>query len=155
MYIGCKKLIYYAFPIFFSCYISFSKADVIRPDEETWKWVQRCLLQAFNHLAEDGLKKWDLSVTPEGFFRFRKVLPTGKQEYYSFHFNRLKQVSFSESPKSKIIVFETLSDDIIVQTFNDPKGNIDSMSTHLFVPVMDTGMISLDSLRTALSMFKH
>ena len=123
--------------------------------EESWQWIQRCLLQSFNHYANSDLKKWDLSVTPDGFFRLRKYFPSGKQEYFSFHFKRLRKIEYSGSPDSGSIVFKTMSDDVIVQTYNDPKGNIDSMSTLLEFPVLKMETPRLDSLQNALFEFKY
>lgn len=123
--------------------------------EESWVWIQRCLLQSFNQSAGSPLKKLDLSVTPDGFFRLRKYFPTGKQEYFSFRFTRLSEIEYEGSVASGNIVFKTLSDDIIVQTYNDPRGNIDSMSAFLAVPVVNMEPERVDSLRNALLMFKH
>jgi len=50
--------------------------------------------------------------------------------------------------------FKTLNDDIIVQTYDDPKGNIDSMSTVLDIPVKSISAERLDSLNSALQYFK-
>lgn len=123
--------------------------------EESWKWIQRCLLQSFNHTAGNGLKKWELSVTPDGFFRHKKYLPSGKQEYFSFHFTRLKSIDYQGTPDSGAIVFNTVEDDIIVQTYNDPKGNIDSMSKALVFPVLKVGIEQLDSLKSFLIPFRR
>lgn len=123
--------------------------------EESWEWIQRCLLQSYNQLSETSLKKWDLSVSPEGFFRLKKVFPSGKQEYFSFNISRLKEINFRGSSDSGEIIFVTREDDIIVQTYNDPHGNIDSMSTVFKLPVLGMEPQKLDSLRNALLMFKH
>jgi hypothetical protein len=123
--------------------------------EESWQWIQRCLLQSYNHTSGVQTKKWDLSVTPEGFFRLKKYLPSGKQEYFSFHFTRLKDIEYHGGLDSGHIIFQTTEDDVIVQTYNDPKGNIDSMSTSLILPVLNMEPRRLDSLRNALLMFKH
>ena len=122
---------------------------------ENWKWIQQCLLQSYNYVADSRLKKWELSVAPEGFFRLRKFHVSGKQEYFSFHFSRLKDVRYDGVADSGNIVFNTLADDIIVQTFNDAEGNVDSMSTVLKIPVINMRIQKLDSLRKALMMFQH
>lgn len=127
----------------------------LKDPNESWQWIQRLLLQSYNLHHTSELKKWDLEVTPEGFFRLRKYFPSGKQEYFSFHFRQLKEVEYSGSSDSGSIVFRTFSDDVIVQTYNDPKGNIDSMSTLFELPVLHLQSQSLDSLRTAVSVFKH
>ncbi|MBC7915390.1 MAG: hypothetical protein H7Y07_14850 [Pyrinomonadaceae bacterium] len=123
--------------------------------EEYWKWIQRCLLQSYNQSADNSLKKWDLSVSPEGFFRLKKYFPSGKQEFFSFHFRRLKDLEFSGTGTSGNIIFKTFEDDIIVQTYNDPKGNLDTMSAVLRLPVLNMQSEILDSLRTSISEFKN
>ncbi|MBC8052146.1 MAG: hypothetical protein H7Y13_03705 [Sphingobacteriaceae bacterium] len=123
--------------------------------EESWIWIQRCLLQAFNHTSGNQLKKWELSVTPEGFFRLRKYFLSGKQEYFSFHLSRLKDINYNGTSQWGDLIFKAIEDDIIVQTYNDPKGNIDSMATILSIPVLDMEPERLDSLRNALIVFKH
>jgi hypothetical protein len=47
-----------------------------------------------------------------------------------------------------------VNDDIIVQTYDDPKGNIDSMATTLTIPVKDMTPEKLDSLNDALDFLK-
>ena len=51
--------------------------------------------------------------------------------------------------------FTTVADDIIVQTYEDPKGDIDSMSTVLELPVKNMSQPRLDSLKIALKYFKE
>ncbi|MDB5063562.1 MAG: hypothetical protein JWP67_3405, partial [Mucilaginibacter sp.] len=48
----------------------------------------------------------------------------------------------------------TQADDIIVQTYNDPQGDMDSMATTLNIPVKKTAQARLDSLRQALQFLK-
>jgi hypothetical protein len=118
-------------------------------------WIQRLLLQAYHQSATMELKKWDLSVTPEGFFRLRKQFPSGKKEYFSFNFKRIADISYDGSTDSGEIVFITSGDDIIVQTYNDPNGNIDSMASVLRIPVINIGKGQVDSLKNTVLMFKH
>lgn len=152
---GCKKL------LFFLCssaialmLLGFVSSQTVSK-EENWKWVQRFLLQAYDYSANTDLKKWELSVTPEGFFRLKKFLSSGKQEYFSFNLKSLKGVNYTGTTAYGNIIFNTNQDDIIVQTYNDPDGNIDSMSTNLSIPVLNIEPEKLDSLKVVLSMFKH
>lgn len=122
--------------------------------DENWKWIQRCLLQSFNEFAEAPLKKWDLTVSSEGFFRLRKYFTSGKQEYFAFRLNKIKSLNYVENADSGMILFETVGDDIIVQTYNDPKGNIDSMSTVLSLTVLKIDTQTFDTLKIAVSKYK-
>lgn len=153
MFIRCKN-------VWYACVLCVSMALTLLAwmpikYEDSWEWIQRCLLQSYNTFSGVSVKKWDLSVNPEGFFRLKKIFPSGKQEYFSFNISRLKDVSYNGSPDSGEIIFTTREDDIIVQTYNDPKGNIDSMSTMFKLPVLGMDSRKIDSLRTALLMFKH
>ena len=113
-------------------------------------WVQRLLVQSFNPPAENHLKKWDLSFNLQGFFRLKLFYPSGKQEYYAFHVSRFKNLEYQGTDSAGNIIFETLQDDIINQTYNDPIGNIDSMSTILRLPVSHLEVKQIDSLRAIL-----
>lgn len=53
------------------------------------------------------------------------------------------------------IIFTTPEVDIIVQTDNDPKGNIDSMTSILSLPVIDIKPEQVNSLKNNISMLKH
>lgn len=154
MYKRCKNLLvrFYQVPLIWLLIFlgSLKPAET----EESWKWVQRCLLQSFNQFHGAPLKKWDLSVSPEGFFRLRKYFASGKQEYFAFRLSKIKTVNYSGNADSGDILFETFADDIIVQTYNDPKGNIDSMSTVLSLPVLKLDNETLDSLQIYVLRFK-
>lgn len=122
--------------------------------DENWKWIQRCLLQSFNEYAELPLKKWDLTVSPEGLFRLRKYFASGKQEYFAFRLNKIKSLNYVENADSGVILFETIGDDIIVQTYHDPKGNIDSMSTVLSFTVLKMDSQTFDTLKVTVAKYR-
>lgn len=100
------------------------------------------------------LKKWEFSITDNGFFRLRKYFPNGKQEYYSFSLRKINNVDYLGSVTGGSLVLQTIHDDIIVQTYNDPAGNIDSMSSTLRLPLKSTSAEQLDSLQNILLSFR-
>jgi hypothetical protein len=118
-------------------------------------WASRCLLQSFDASGELKLKKWDLSVTPDAFIRFKKTYQNGRQEYYSFNLHRFKGLDYLGTTTKGTLRFKTLADDVIVQTYNDPKGNVDSMSTTLKIPLRNIEAEQLDSLLTTLTYLKE
>ena len=123
--------------------------------EKEWlDWSNKCLLQTFDSSTDAKLKKWEIEVTPQHFVHLRKTYQHGKQEYFSFHLSKLDSVNFFGETNNGQLQFKTLSDDIIVQTYDDPKGNIDSMATSLTVPVKDMTPEKLDSLNDALDFLK-
>jgi hypothetical protein len=123
--------------------------------ETAWlNWTNRCLSESYNPATEVTLKKWEIMLTPEHFIRLRKTFQHGKQEYFSFNLNRLDSMNYLGSTDGALLRFKTLNDDIIVQTYDDPKGDVDSMATMLNIPVKDISAERLDSLKSALLFFK-
>lgn len=122
--------------------------------QQTLLWASRCLLQAFDASGDAKLKKWDLTLTPDAFIRFKKTYQGGKQEYYSFNLHRFKDLDYLGTTTKGTLRIKTQADDIIVQTYNDPKGNVDSMSTTLKIPLKNIEAEQLDSLLNALTYLK-
>ena len=67
---------------------------------------------------------------------------------------RLDTVNYLGNTPNGQLEFKTVKDDIIVQTYDDPKGNIDSMATTLTIPVKDMTPEKLDSLNDAIEFLK-
>ena len=146
--------------VFVSALISFAGLGSLcfkaAMDDGQWlSWSNKCLTQSFNADGEQKLKKWELNLTDQAFVRLRKTYASGKQEYYSFQLHRFKDVDYLGTTINGTLQLKTLADDIIVQTYDDPKGNIDSMATTLNIPVKNMDAERLDSLRNALMYFKE
>jgi hypothetical protein len=122
--------------------------------QEAIDWSNKCLYQAFDATADAKLKKWEISLTDKSFVRFRKTYQNGKQEYYSLNLRRFADMDYLGTAESGQIRIKSITDDIIVQTYNDAKGNIDSMSTTLNIPVRNMSAERIDSLRNALLYLK-
>lgn len=118
-------------------------------------YIESCLQNCFND-SEDNvkLKKWELKVTEKGFFRLRKHFPKGKQEYYSFNIKKFAALDYWGTEESGLLVIKTANDDVIVQTYNDPSGNVDSMSNSLKIPLKNITLGRLDSLERNLFAIK-
>ena len=125
-------------------------------DEQDWlNWSNKCLTEAYNPSVDARLKKWEIEVTPDHFIRLRKTYPHEKQEYFSFNLQRFSDLNYLHSTgPADTLQIKTVADDIIVQTYNDPKGDIDSMATVLTIPVKNMSPERLDSLRNALKFLK-
>ena len=81
------------------------------------------------------IKQFELLLNDEGFLRYRRTYINGKQEYYSFNLMRIKVIDYLGNTISGDLSIQTEEDDVIVQTFNDRSGNVDSMSTHFRLPL--------------------
>jgi hypothetical protein len=124
-------------------------------DEQDWYvYTNRCLAQSYDPSGDSKLKKVEFTVTQDYFIRLRKTYAKGRQEYYSFNLHKLNDFDYLGNTKSGMLEFKTMADDIIVQTYNDRHGDIDSMSTVLDIPVRNMEPERLDSLREAFNYFK-
>jgi hypothetical protein len=123
--------------------------------EQEWlNWSNKCLITSFDPNPDINLKKWEITVTGDYFLRLRKTYQHGKQEYFSFNLHRLTNVDYLGSDTTGTLKFITQTDDIIVQTYEDPEGNVDSMATTLGLPVRNMGTARFDSLKNALNYFR-
>jgi hypothetical protein len=123
--------------------------------EQDWLiWTNKCLVQTYNTSTDPKLKKFEFSVTNDAFIRLRKTYAKGKEEYYSFNLHKLNDIDYFGNTITGTLQLKTLADDIIVQTRNDRKGDVDSMTTVLNIPVRNMEPERLDSLKEAFNYFK-
>ncbi len=124
-------------------------------DEQDWlAYTNRCLAQSYDSSGDVKLKKVELTVNTDYFIRLRKTFAKGKQEYYSFNLHNFNDIDYMGSANNGTLELRTIADDIIVQTYNDRKGDVDSMTTVLNIPVKNMEPERLDSLREAFNYFK-
>jgi hypothetical protein len=124
-------------------------------EQEMLDWSNRCFTESYEPSGEAKLKKWELTLTNDSFLRLRKTFANGKQEYFSFQLHRFTDMDYLGSTVNGTLQLKAVSDDIIVQTYNDPHEDIDTMATQLNLPVKYMGQERLDSLRMVLNYFKN
>jgi hypothetical protein len=125
-------------------------------DEQEWlQWSNKCLNECYDPSGEAKLKGWELTVTPEHFVRLRKTYQHGKQEYFSLQLRMFNDLDFLGDVNHGMLWLKADKDDIIVQTYDDPKGNVDSMANVLELPVKNMQADRLDSLHQALMYLKN
>ena len=109
------------------------------PDlEELLKQTQEKLNMAYSiEIDQPQLKKIDLQLTKDGFFRLRKTFINGKQEYFSFNFSQFDELKYLGNTQKGLLVLKTKPESIIVQTYRDAAGNIDTMASELKFPVKE------------------
>jgi hypothetical protein len=123
-------------------------------DQDRLVWINQTLAQVYDQSTDPKLKKVELQVTPDYFVRLRKTYAKEMQEYYSFSLHQFNDLDYFGNTSAGILQLKTMADDIIVQTYNDRRGDIDSMATALDIPVKNMEPERLDSLREALNYFK-
>lgn len=107
------------------------------PDLVAWlkQSQEKLLLSYASELDLVKVKKVDIQLTKEGFFRYRRTLMTGKQEYFAFHLSQLESMHYLGTSQSGYMVIETQPESVIVQTFHDRRGNIDTMASEVRLPL--------------------
>jgi hypothetical protein len=106
-------------------------------DEEAL-YVQKKLTDHYDisHQGAD-VKQYELYVTNNGFCRYKRHFSNGKIEYFSFNFSKFKDLDYYGTVKNGRLFMRTSGEDVIVQTYNDKKGDIDSMASFLSIPLKD------------------
>jgi hypothetical protein len=117
-------------------------------------WSNKTLAQVYDPSGEVKLKKWELTVSDDLFLRLRKTYQNGRQEYYSCQLHNFNELDYLGTTTNGLLKISTRADDIIVQTYNDHQGDVDSMATTLTIPVKNMEAEQVDSLRNALMFFK-
>jgi hypothetical protein len=123
-------------------------------DQDWLNWGNRCLNESYNPPTDVKIKKWELTLTDDSFIRLRKTYQNGKQEYFSLFLQRLEDMEYLGNVNNGMLELKAKDDDIIVQTYNDRHGNVDSMTNVLNIPVKNMEPERLDSLEHALIYFK-
>jgi len=123
-------------------------------EQEMITWSNRCLAESYDPSGEVKLKKWDITFTPDAFIRLKKDYINGKEEYYSFQLHRFKDMNYLGTTTEGTLQLTAIADDIITQTKDDPRGDIDSMSTQMDIPIKNMEPERLDSLQMVLDYFR-
>jgi hypothetical protein len=119
--------------------------------EETM-FVQKMLKDHYNELAiKPALKRYELNVTNSGFCRYRRFYTSGKVEYFSFNLIKFKDIDYYGTDKAGQLLLRTLGDDVIVQTYNDRQGDVDSMASYMLIPLKNVEAEQLSDLAERLA----
>ncbi|RYG13383.1 MAG: hypothetical protein EOO07_17765 [Chitinophagaceae bacterium] len=115
--------------------------------EDHSTFIQSLLAKCYNTEAENKqLKKFEINVTNTGFCRYKKFYVNGKQEYFAFNLSRFKAMDYYGTLDKGELYLRTQNDDVIVQTRNDKKGDVDSMGTFVVIPLKNIDLEQLNAL---------
>ena len=139
-------------------YLIFGNA-IAGADEELHQLALRTQVKLNTlHNSESGsikIKQFELLLNDEGFLRYCRTYINGKQEYYSFNLMRITAIDYLGNTVSGDLSIQTQEDDIIVQTFNDRSGNVDSMATQFRLPLISVEAEDLVALNNDLFEMKR
>lgn len=138
-----KKFVFF---LFSSAFLLFSGFVI---PEDSRAFIHQFLNKHYDKDAPIALvKHYELKVTNTGFCRYRRVYNNGKEEFFAFNLSRFKSMDYYGNSKNGELWLNTRSDDVIVQTRNDPEGAIDSMATYMVVPLKHVDVEQLNELAT-------
>ncbi len=139
----CLKILPVSILYLFLC--AFSTSDVL---EEYADFLQKSFTEHYD-LSQDGkqLKRYELNITNNGFCRYKRFLNNGKIEYFAFKLSKFKDMDYLGTAVSGKLYLYTKSEDVIVQTYNDKRGDIDSMSTSMVIPLKNVEAEDLNLIR--------
>ncbi|MES2418393.1 MAG: hypothetical protein V4541_09405 [Bacteroidota bacterium] len=142
-----KKFVFFWISFIFFVCCGFETAD------ESTDIIQQLLIKYYDSTAEgDAIKRYELKVTNTGFCRYKKVYTTGKTEFFAFNLSRFRSMDYYGASSNGTLYLRTKNDDVIVQTRNDRKGDIDSMRNYIVVPLKGIDVADLNIL---LAQFKQ
>lgn len=118
-------------------------------------WGNKLLNQAYDPSTETDIQKWEISLTTDHFVRLRKTYQHGRQEYFSLRIRNFANLNYLPGVSTQdTLQLKSQADDIIYQTYEDPKGDLDSMVTVFDIPVKKLSAGQQDSLRQALTFLR-
>lgn len=136
--------------LFLAC-LSFLVFSGFELPAEDAAFIQNFLVKYYDSEAYGKeVKRFEINVTNTGFCRYRKIYINGKEEYFSFNLSRFKSIDFYGTTSKGELFLRTKNDDVVVQTRNDRKGEIDSTGTYLIIPLKDINETLLNELASHL-----
>ncbi|MFW0716983.1 hypothetical protein [Pedobacter sp. N23S346] len=97
------------------------------------------------------IKRYELNITNNGFCRYKRYFNNGKTEYFAFKLAKFKDMDYLGNTTAGKLYLRTKGDDVIVQTYKDRGGDVDSMATEVVIPVKNMEAEDLNSIRENLT----
>jgi len=143
----CLRLL--LIPAFCLLLTAFSFGDSM---EEYVSFLQKSLTEHYDSGQENAIvKKYELNVTNNGFCRYKRYFNNGKIEYFAFKLSKFKDLDYYGTTTSGQLYLRTKNDDVIVQTYNDKKGDVDSMGTCVVIPLKNIEAEDLNHIKESLT----
>jgi len=113
--------------------------------------LQKTLTEHYDFNQESNqIKRYELNVTNNGFCRYKRYFNNGKTEYFAFKLAKFKDLDYLGTTNSGKLYLRTKGEDVIVQTYKDRGGDVDSMATQVIIPVKNMEPEDLNLIRNNL-----
>lgn len=137
--------------LFLSVCVVFMAFTPVSTFDEQINYIQKLLSSHYDNTSGSlSVDRYELNVTNNGFCRYKRHFTNGKIEYRSFNLLRFKDLDYYGTDKSGDLFLRTKSDDVIVQTYNDKEGDVDSMATYMAIPIKNIEPQDLSDLHERL-----
>lgn len=133
------------------CFKFFNNDEVSNLSIQLQSTISKFLL----FLPETNPAKTKLEVTSSGFIRFTQTFKNGKQHYSSLNLNQFSGLGYFGTAQSGILVLYSAKKNVIIQTFHDPSGEVDSMSNRLNIPLTKVEPEQLNTIQSLLQRIRY
>jgi len=96
------------------------------------------------------IKRYELNITNNGFCRYKRYFNNGKTEYFAFKLSKFKEMDYLGNASAGKLYLRTKGDDVIVQTYKDRGGDVDSMATQITIPLKNIEAEDLNAIQENL-----
>ena len=119
--------------------------------EQYTSFLQKSFTDHYDAGQESNqVKRYELNVTNSGFCRYKRYFNSGKTEYFAFKLSKFKDMDYYGTTNSGKLYIHTKGDDVIVQTYKDRGGDVDSMATQIIIPMKNMEAEELNLIRDNL-----
>lgn len=137
------------FPLLLMLVSAFAKIDSL---DEDLSYLQNTFFNHYDASQESNqIKRYELNVTNNGFCRYKRFYINGKTEYFAFKLSRFKDMDYFGTTETGKLYLRTKGEDVIVQTYKDKGGDVDSMATQVIIPIKNIQAEELNLIRENLS----
>lgn len=111
-------------------------------------YLQKSLTDHYDFSQESSqIKRYELNITNNGFCRYKRYFNNGKTEYFAFKLAKFKDMDYLGNATAGKLFLRTKGDDVIVQTYKDRGGDVDSMATQVIIPLKNIEPEELNLIR--------
>lgn len=115
-------------------------------------FLQKSFIDHYDSSQEvKQIKRYELNITNNGFCRYKRYFNNGKTEYFAFKLAKFKDLDYLGNTTAGKLYLRTKGDDVIVQTYKDRGGDVDSMATEVVIPVKNMEAEDLNAIRENLT----
>ena len=127
------------------------------PKDNISLWREEIITSFKKHESEKYLeyKSYKLEITDQGFIRYRRVLANNKTEYFSVKADKFLTLNYQGTERSGLLSMSCEPSSVIFQTYKDPSGDVDSMTSEIVFPLNNITAEELNQLQYNFEYLKN